>query len=91
LGVDSSCYWPVGIKDIINNDVYKIYPNPNTGSFIIELYQQLIGQNIYVLDITGKLLLTQPAKQKNYIHLQNFARGIYFVKVGNIVKRIVIE
>lgn len=93
LGVDSSSCWPVAIVNtkLKFENCIQIYPNPNNGNFIVEFSEKFIGQEFQVFDITGKLLLVRKAFQRNSITMSNYAKGIYLVKVANIVKRIIVE
>jgi hypothetical protein len=76
---------------VVVENCIQIYPNPNNGNFIVEFSEKFIGQEFQVFDITGKLLLVRKAFQRNSITMSNYAKGIYLVKVANIVKRIIVE
>lgn len=86
-----------GINDIVKSNSFKIYPNPNHGTFTISLPEKVvdgtlyinnsIGQNIYKGDIDDH---TQTFNIGN-----NVTSGIYFLKVnsnrGIFVSRLVIN
>jgi hypothetical protein len=64
----------------------KVYPNPNTGSFIVELpYIEDEQAQITVTDIHGKVITRKvvvgKASHKVPFDLGDVARGVYFVEV----------
>jgi len=66
------------------NQKASIYPNPANDKLFIE--DVFIGQNIDIIDINGKLV----ARKTNYsnitgVEIAHLARGVYFVKISNIV------
>jgi Secretion system C-terminal sorting domain len=63
--------------------VLEVYPNPTSDLINLDLSTALIGQKIFVQDVTGKEVLQTIAKDKNVISLQGYAAGIYFISVGN--------
>jgi hypothetical protein len=71
-------------------DQIKLYPNPTTGLFYIEIPEQLILNKITIYDVLGKIVLQN--KNKN-INLNQFMSGGYFIKIntdsGIALKRIV--
>ena len=71
-----------GIKDMSYlNEVIELSPNPTNG--IISVSSQTNFNKIEVLSITGQTLLSETMNTKTHqLQLQNFAEGIYFVKVS---------
>jgi hypothetical protein len=61
--------------------VFFIYPNPTSGSVLIN--SQTNFNFVEVLSITGQTLLSEKVNSKTHqLQLQNFSEGIYFVKVS---------
>ncbi|HET8837417.1 MAG TPA: T9SS type A sorting domain-containing protein [Flavobacteriaceae bacterium] len=56
----------------------SLYPNPTNG--ILNISTEKDVQNLEVYSITGKLLFQHSGDLKN-IDLQEFARGVYFLKI----------
>jgi hypothetical protein len=50
--------FPVGIKELNQNNTLTVYPNPSTGIFYINS-KELKGATITVYDMTGREVLTQ--------------------------------
>jgi len=71
-----------------------IYPNPNTGIFIIEGAEQ--NSNVIITDMLGQITLrTKFFGEKTEIDLSNYSNGIYFIQLiseyGLASKKIIIN
>ncbi|MCP4440025.1 MAG: T9SS type A sorting domain-containing protein [Aureispira sp.] len=73
---------PTGIERIEENLSFKVYPNPSTGVFNIELPQGAKAGQIQVVDNIGQVvyegILTEP---KSILDLSTFALGVYHAKM----------
>ena len=92
LVVDDGCTMPgaaaiftvnavlcLGIEEL-NNSSILFYPNPTNGLVRIETYEEF--QSVEVIDITGKLLLSEKVNTTSYIlQIEHVNEGIYFVKL----------
>jgi hypothetical protein len=68
-------------KQTSNGNTISVYPNPNTGIFIIEMNNDKMKQ-IEITDIAGRIIYTEnSAAEKTTINLNDFAKGIYYVKI----------
>jgi len=80
----------VGIGNSTQNVYLKIFPNPNTGNFIVE-YSGIMNENIKleIFNIEGQILyktiLSKQNKKRKEIHLKNVSPGVYFLKISNKV------
>lgn len=73
----------------------KLYPNPNSGVFSIDIEKQINNGEFEMRNILGQVIFKQKLKQgNNIIRAENFAKGIYnysilnnkeIVKIGKIV------
>jgi hypothetical protein len=74
----------VGINTISQNET-KIYPSPAHNYIVIANKAKQSIQNLEVLDITGKLVLTSlqegTTEQSQQIDISNLKPGIYFIKL----------
>jgi hypothetical protein len=76
---------------------FKIYPNPSSGKFTIELAQKKSDIKIEVLDLNGKVVHRQYSKNSELVVLNlDLAAGSYTLQVtdeeGNTgVKKVVVE
>ena len=58
----------------------KVYPNPNHGSFVIEM-PETTNAEIHISNMLGQKILSTKAKSINTIDLLGFDNGIYFIHV----------
>ena len=59
----------------------KIYPNPNNGIFTLDLSQKEQSSEIYIYNLSGKLVQQVNTSNNNVIDINKQPSGIYFVKV----------
>lgn len=60
-----------------------IYPNPNQGAFTVVGLAPLMGQNMELLDIAGRLIYTEVIhSDKVELNINNVRSGLYFVRTG---------
>jgi hypothetical protein len=62
---------------------FKIFPNPNNGSFTIELYNPETNAIIEIFDLLGSLVKKVERVEKVTLVDLDVASGIYLVKVKN--------
>lgn len=72
----------VGIKED-SLDLFIIYPNPSRGGFTVEgtgslIITNTLGQTVKEFDLNGQTTIELP-------------RGMYFAKMGKVVRKIVVE
>ncbi|HEX7412487.1 MAG TPA: T9SS type A sorting domain-containing protein [Bacteroidia bacterium] len=76
---------------LLNN--FRVYPNPNNGSFVIELNSSA-KQTMQVYDVNGKMVLSQVINGKVIIDASNLNEGVYNISIisneGVVNKRVVI-
>ena len=84
LGCDSvTCsYLITDVKDLsYSNEVVGVSPNPSNG--LLTITSESDFTKVEVLSITGQVLVSESVNTKiHQLQLQNFAEGIYFVKVS---------
>ena len=77
-----------GTNDIKNSNI-KIYPNPTNNIINIEGLNKNENNTIQIFDVQGKLVITKTIKEKGTIDLLELNKGVYVIKVGEAVKRII--
>jgi hypothetical protein len=76
----------------VNDDYVKVYPNPTTTDFTIEITQGLIGEKYVIMDFSGRLLISGVfISNIEKIELDNFSNGVYIIEIknSNIQQRII--
>ena len=70
----------------------SIYPNPANGSFTVSVSENLTGQTLTITDVIGKLVFqSKISNLKSEINVSHWGAGVYLVKVGSTVKRLVVQ
>ena len=64
----------------------NVYPNPTSGTFTIEA-EGLVT----ILDEKGQVVRSLFVNGKENIHIQDLSSGLYFVKAGNEVKKVLVK
>ncbi len=75
----------VGIDAAAQSVEMKVYPNPNNGSFMLELYGTLSDQNLQMemVDQVGRIVHTTSLTMNtvNTIAIQGLKKGVYFIRI----------
>ena len=81
-----NCNFNLNIEE--EKNIYKIFPNPNQGTFTVELFE--LENQISIYSIQGKLILdkTVPAGLTK-INLEN--SGFYFIKINDRYNSIIVK
>jgi hypothetical protein len=75
------CGYPTFVQQA-NINIYDLYFRPNPTSGLLSITTPYTFNKIELLSITGQVLLSQTVNDTTHqLNLQNFAEGIYFVKV----------
>jgi hypothetical protein len=83
--VGGSC-WAVGVDDLAKNqEEIKKFPNPAHDIFYIQTKPK---EQKELYNSLGQLLLVTFS---NEINVSGFVRGLYYVKAGNEIRKLIIE
>lgn len=87
--------YPAGVNDISAEQI-KVFPNPNSGSFSLEIPTTLKDATVTIVNSVGATMYSAPIQGKATINLHAQAKGVYFVKVNSsnhkqLVKKVVVE
>lgn len=79
-------------KSIENIGVFEVYPNPSATVFNI-IYSLSDVKNWELFDVTGRVLQSGLLENgsKTEIDVENLANGIYHLKIGNSIKKLVVN
>jgi hypothetical protein len=89
--IDAYCSAITGINELNNNAAIRIYPNPMTSSCIIEIIGTKSSE-VVIFDMLGKELIRRKlTANKTEIQKGDLEPGIYFVRVNEYVKKLIVE
>ncbi|TAF75147.1 MAG: T9SS C-terminal target domain-containing protein [Bacteroidetes bacterium] len=79
-------------NSIENKGVFEVYPNPSATVFNI-IYSLSDVKNWELFDVTGRVLQSGLLENgsKTEIDAENLANGIYHLKIGNSIKKLVVN
>ena len=72
-----------GIEKVGNSSVIKVYPNPFSSEFRIEMEGNIQKLNFEILNTSGQVVFTGNFLEKTTVQTSNFAPGMYFIKLQN--------
>lgn len=82
-----------GVEDHVVENNFKLYPNPTTQFVTVEVgYEKFVQKHEYVMvfDINGKLMQRIPlTSTREQIDLSSYPSGVYVVKVGRCVGKVI--
>ena len=78
-------YSTMGLDNDLTNFTFKTYPNPNNGSFFVQLNNNFSEINfLKIFSLQGKLLYEQKITSPNQeIKTTKFAPGVYLLKIAS--------
>jgi len=69
---------------LYNSQVAKLYPNPNSGSFTISMFQDYVGWTAIVYDIRKQILWkTELNNNETYVEIGKIEPGVYILALVN--------
>jgi hypothetical protein len=91
-GIDENCDGDIDNSIFELNSTISLYPNPTRSELNIQINSSIIGNDLYIFDAVGKLVRKQQLlSTQTTIPVSNFADGNYVVRVGEVLKRFVVE
>ena len=98
IGIDNIeiCASPtVGTEQVGTFGHFRIIPNPNTGTFTVELpTAATVGMRCRITDLTGRLLLEYPTETGNTsqtVKANTLSNGMYFLQIVSEGKVLAVE
>ena len=83
-------------KNINNEMIINVYPNPSTGMFTVDLNKDWSGGEAKIYNVLGeKIYQSSIINNKSEIDLRKQSKGIYYLQISNsdkvVTKKIIIE
>jgi hypothetical protein len=76
--------------DVLLPDAVRLFPNPTTDGVTIEVGAREI-RRVQVVNVLGQKVFDAPILEQLFVKTTGWQRGIYMVKIGNIVKKLVVN
>ncbi len=75
-----------------NQQQFSCYPNPVKDVLVVSVLPELIGRELEMMNVEGKRVLSQLLKSTNQaINVQHLPAGVYFLKIGETVQKLLVE
>ncbi|MEY4904917.1 MAG: hypothetical protein RLZZ292_2732 [Bacteroidota bacterium] len=68
------------IEEYLSDALIRLYPNPTSSRFFIELPSNSEGQ-LTLLDAQGKKILEMPLSEYNELNVSDLVKGMYLAKI----------
>ena len=78
----------VGINTVNHSNI-NIYPNPTNNNINIEGLPEHELTPVNLFNTQGKLVLSKELPSSGIIDLSSFSQGVYVIKIGEVVQRVV--
>jgi hypothetical protein len=83
---------PLSVSEIYNPSILQIYPNPTLNNFTIKNVPSGETSLLQIINTIGEVIYTEKLfGKKEYLIDAKIAKGVYFVRVNNFVKKLVVE
>jgi hypothetical protein len=83
------CDNPTGIKEQIESKGFSVFPNPNAGSFVVQMPCSE-KQQYQIFDLQGRMIQSGQVGNAESINIQHLERGIYLLKVAEQSTKIIL-
>jgi len=84
-GVAFSCSFPLGIKELDDNNGLSVYPNPSSTFITVEFQnERMLTYHVHFYSLVSTCVLSlMTNKNKVSIDVSGFSKGVYFVEIEN--------
>lgn len=80
------------VDDVMVSSEIEIYPNPASDIINVKMEDSDSYDIITVMDVTGRVLITEVVTSKEMqINVGALSKGLYMIKAGSVVEKIVID
>lgn len=93
LPFNCTIYPETGVDEAAVLPSFEIFPNPAQTSCVIRCasLETAVRTQMEIMDLFGRLMLAQNAERTTQIDIRSLPAGIYFVRIGGAVRKLVIE
>ena len=83
-----------GIDDVAETKVFSVYPNPAKDVVTLDLGDFKLNSSdaITIINSTGQVVYKSNVQsQKSTIDVSDFESGVYYIKIGDITKKLIVK
>lgn len=82
---------PVGVEEV-KEELFVVYPNPVSEILTVHSSQLAVNTVLQVSDVSGRIFFSKILTTDNQqLFTESWPSGIYFLRIGNVVKKLVKE
>lgn len=67
----------------------EIYPNPVSNGFYVQTKN--VNENVRIYELTGKMIYNEALNNQKYVEVKDLKSGIYIVKIGDKISKLIKE
>lgn len=80
----------VGNNELENSSAFTLYPNPSASSVTIRSEPSFVGKTYILQNLNGQIMATGTLSSEEFsIDLSSYQNGIYFVKIGSALTKVI--
>jgi hypothetical protein len=80
----------VPTADILSSNAVRLFPNPTTEGVTIEVDSDK-NQRVQVVNMLGQVVFDAPILHNLFVKTTTWQKGIYVVKIGEVMKKLVVN
>ena len=86
------CYNYNDVEETVSDSRINIYPNPANNVLNVKIDNYESDDMITIMDVSGRTLISETiTNDQMKVDLSSLSKGLYIIKVGDVVDKIVIE
>ena len=81
----------IAVDCFSKNNNFRLFPNPTNGEITLQ-FDKSISKEVLIFDVLGRLVFNDFIKNKAEVQLDlKLTAGVYFLQIGNMIKRVVVK
>ena len=79
---------PLGVGDVSESSRVFVYPNPSSNKIIVKSDKRIANSEKELYNSVGQLIFST---KENEIDVSRYSKGVYYLKCGAVVRKVVVE
>lgn len=82
----------IAVDEVAFDTKVGIFPNPASSVVNVKVENYEPGDKVTVMDVSGRILIEETiADNEMHVDVNNLSKGLYIIKVGDVVEKLVVE